>query len=252
MWRLRLIIDDGDPYYQMALDEAMLLLRSAGVIPDTLRLYVFNPSAATIGYFQSLSRSINKEFILENKIPVTRRITGGGSVYHDARGEITYAVIAGLERVPRDILESYRFITMGVIYAARSLGANADYVPLNDGVIDGKKFSGQAQTRKRNTLLQHGTFMYNTDLDMLAKILRAPRKKLRDKGVSSIRERVTTVSEVVGRRISREEAVEALIHGFSKALDAELVPGKLTSIELELAKTLRWKYMSWKWIELRP
>ncbi|HIQ03532.1 MAG TPA: lipoate--protein ligase family protein [Desulfurococcales archaeon] len=252
VWRIRLVIDDGNPYYQMALDEALLILRSVNVIPDTLRLYVFNPSSVSIGYFQSLKRTVNIDQTVKLNIPIVRRITGGGAVYHDVNGEITYSLVSTLDRIPHDIAESYRFITMGVVYAAKYLGVNAEFKPVNDVVVDGRKFSGQAQIRRRGTVLQHGTFMYATNLDILASVLRVPQVKLRDKGVSSIRERVTTISEVLGRRVSRSEAIEALKYGFSKALDAELYEDKLKPVEVELAKSLEWKYRSREWLELRP
>jgi len=252
MWRIRLIIDDGDPHYQMALDEALLTLRSLNVIPDTLRLYVFNPSGITIGYFQSLRRAVNVEKAKELNIPIVRRITGGGSVYHDANGEITYSIVSTLERLPKDVAKSYEFITKGIVYAAEYLGVEAKFIPINDVVIGGKKFSGQAQIRRRNTILQHGTFMYASDLDLLASVLRVPKIKLKAKKVPSIRERVTTVSEALGRRVSREEAIEALKYGFSRALNAELYEDSLRPEEIELAKNLIWKYMSREWLELRP
>ena len=252
MWCIRLIVDDGDPYYQMALDEALLILRSLNVIPDTLRLYVFNPSGITIGYFQSLRRAVNLEKARERNIPIVRRITGGGSVYHDANGEVTYSIVSTFERIPRDVAKSYEFITKGIVYAAEYLGVEAKFIPINDVIIGGKKFSGQAQIRRRNTILQHGTFMYASDLDILASVLRVPKIKLKDKKVPSIRERVTTVSEALGRRVSREEAIEALKYGFSRALNAELYEAPLRPEEIELAKNLVWKYKSKEWLELRP
>ena len=93
MKRIRLIIDEGSATYNMAIDEAMLILRGLGVINDTLRLYIFKPSAVTIGYFQSVSRSVNLDFIKKNNIELVRRPTGGGAVYHDSEGEITYSIV---------------------------------------------------------------------------------------------------------------------------------------------------------------
>jgi len=247
-----LIIDEADPYYQMALDEALLILRSLNVIPDTLRLYVFKPSAITIGYFQSLNRAVNLEKARELNIPIVRRITGGGAVYHDSQGEITYSIVTTVDKVSRDIAKSYEIITRGIIYAAEFLGVKAEFMPINDVVISGRKFSGQAQIRRRNTLLQHGTFMYATNLDILSQVLKVLQIKLRDKKVSSIRERVTTISEALGKYISRDEAIEALKKGFSRALNAVLYESELTVDEIELAKTLTWKYRSEEWLKLRP
>ena len=252
MIKLRLITDEGDGAYNMALDEAMLILRSVNVIPDTLRLYVFKPSTITIGYFQSINESVNEDFIKSRRIPIVRRPTGGGAVYHDTYGEITYSIIISEDKVPRDYVESFKFLAKGVIRAARILGAPAEFKPLNDGVIAGKKFSGQAQLRRLGVVLQHGTFMYATDIDTLAQSLLAPKLKLKQKGVRVIKERVITISNYVGRKISRDEALEALIRGFSEALKAKLMEGSLTEVELQLASSLKWKYLSKAWTYLRP
>ncbi len=252
MKRIRLIVDEGSAAYNMAMDEAMLLLRGLGVIPDTLRLYVFKPSAITIGYFQSVSKSVNLDFVRENNIALVRRPTGGGAVYHDSEGEITYAVITSADAVPSDSVESFKFLASGAIEAARALGVPAEFKPLNDVVVAGKKFSGQAQLRRLGAVLQHGTFMYGTNLDVLARSLLVPAIKLKDKNTSSIKERVTTISEYLGRKVSREEALEALIKGFKKALNVELIEDSLKEFELALAKSLEWKYASKEWTFLRP
>ena len=236
----------------MALDEAMLILRAVNAIGDTLRLYVFKPSAVTIGYFQSVKNSVNEEFVRREGIPLVRRPTGGGAVYHDGLGEITYSIVTSIEAVPKDYVESFKYLSQGVINAAMILGAPAMFVPLNDGVIAGRKFSGQAQLRRLGVVLQHGTFMYASDIEKLARVLLPPSIKLKEKGLSSLKERVITISQYLGRKVSKEEALEAMIKGFSKALNAELVNDELSDAEVVLAKSLRWKYASKAWTYLRP
>jgi len=246
MWRL--IIDEGDVYWNMAMDEAMLLLRDSNLIPNTLRLYVFNPSAVTIGYFQRVEDAVNLEFLRSSNIGFTRRVSGGGSVYHDVNGEVTYSVVASINDISTNIMDSYRIICSGVIYAIKEFGLNADFIPINDVVIRGRKVSGSAQSRKKNTLLQHGTLMYNTDLITLSKSLRAPKEKLLEHKVTSILERVTTISRELGRTVSRDEVIRALIKGFSKALNTDFYQGHYTREELELASKLTEKYRSVEWI----
>jgi len=248
MKKWRLIINEGDAYWNMAIDEAMLLLKDKGEIPNTLRLYVFNPSAVTIGYFQRVSDAVNLDFLNERKIPFTRRITGGGSVYHDVNGEVTYSVVASINDVATDVLKSYEIICKGLVYAIGKFGLKAQFVPINDVVVNGKKISGSAQSRKKTALLQHGTLMYNTDLVTLASTLKASKEKLMSHGVKSILERVTTLSRELGRTVTKEETIEAMVEGFSKALNVELEKGELTEKEVELAKKLVEKYKSKEWI----
>ncbi len=251
MEKWRLIIDEGDVYWNMAVDEAMLILREKNIIPNTLRLYVFKPSSVTIGRFQKLREAVNLEYLLENKISFTRRITGGGSVYHDEGGEITYSIVASIDSISRDIIESYRRICMGIIYAIKSFGLNPVFKPINDIVVNNKKISGSAQSRKKNALLQHGTLMYNTNLDILEKTLKAPKEKLVSHGVSRIRDRVTTLSIELGYIVSKREVVDALITGFSKALNIEFYRDHYSEEEEKLASKLVKKYSSREWIYSR-
>lgn len=252
MKEIRFVFLEGDVFLQMAIDEVLLYLRSRDLIPDTLRLYVIKPSAVTIGYFQSTSRSINLEFIKKHNIPFTRRITGGGSVFHDCDGEITYSYVTKVKELPKSPEDIFKVITQGVVMGAKYLGADARYVPINDVVINNRKFSGQAMTIKFNTVLQHGTFMYASNLDVLSSVLQVHSLKLRTKGVVSIRSRVITLSEAIGKRINKEEAIDALKKGFSKALNIKLKESELEPFEIDLAKSLRFKYMSNQWLYLRP
>ncbi|MCC6003440.1 MAG: lipoate--protein ligase family protein [Thermofilum sp.] len=247
--KLRVVLDlEGhDAYWQMALDEALLVLRSLGRIANTLRIYRFKPSAVTIGYFQKIRESVNLEFLHERGIQYTRRITGGGSVYHDTNGELTYSVVLPIEGALADASESYRVICSGLVYALRKLGAPGEFIPVNDVAVYGKKISGNAQTRRAGFLLQHGTLMYATDLDTVEKALLAPREKLESKGVRSIRERVITLREVIGE-VDVNALVESLIEGFSKALSAEVYHDVLSEEELRAADNLVAKYRSPEWI----
>ena len=235
------------PEVQMAIDEAIMRARIEGRVPDTVRLYVFKPSSVTIGRFQSVKHDVNLEKAKELGIPVVRRITGGGSVFHDEYGEITYSVVIGEDYHPalKNIQESYRFLAGPLVDALKDLGLNAEFSGLNDIVVNGKKISGSAQTRRKGVILQHGTFMYSTRLEVLASVLKVSKEKLKDKGVRSIYERVTTV-EREGIKLSREEAYELLKNSFFRAFPLEI--GELTDYELELAeKLIEERYGNEKW-----
>lgn len=229
----------------MAIDEAMLLLRAQEAVPDTLRLYRFKASAVTIGYFQSARESVNLEVCDRLGLRVVRRPTGGGAVYHDAEGEIIYAVVASEDNplISDDIAKSYETICKGLVLAIKSLGLEAEFEPVNDVNVKGRKVSGSAQTRRGGVVLQHGTLMYDTDIDVLASVLPVPLEKLTDKGILRIEERVTTISRALGREVSYAKVIEALKRGFAKALDASFRKGVLMDRELQLAgKLVETKY----------
>ncbi|WP_297500821.1 biotin/lipoate A/B protein ligase family protein [Thermococcus sp.] len=239
------------PEIQMAIDEAILLARIEGKVPDTVRLYAFSPSSITIGRFQSVRHDVNLDEARKLDIPIVRRITGGGSVFHDEFGEITYSVIIGEDFHPslRNVESSYRYLAGPLVDALNDLDLEAAFSGLNDIVVNGKKISGSAQTRRKGIILQHGTFMYATRVDVLGRVLRASKEKLRDKGVSSIWERVTTL-EREGIRLTRWEAYELLRESFTRGFDIE--EGELTDYELELAeKLIEERYGNREWNEMR-
>ncbi|KUH34801.1 lipoate--protein ligase [Thermococcus celericrescens] len=239
------------PEVQMAIDEAIMRARIEGKVPDTVRLYTFSPSSVTIGRFQSVVHDVNLDEARKLGIPVVRRVTGGGSVFHDEYGEVTYSVVVGEDYHPmlRNVESSYRYLAGPLVDALKELGLEAGFSGLNDIVANGKKISGSAQTRRKGVILQHGTFMYSTRVEVLGRVLRVSKAKLADKGVSSIWERVTTL-EREGINLSRWEAYELLKESFFSAFEPE--EGGLTDYELELAERLvEEKYGNPEWNESR-
>jgi len=231
----------------MAIDEAILKLHDKNESPPTLRFYIFNPSSITIGYFQKIKDAVNLDKASELSIPVVRRISGGGSVYHDYSGEVTYSIVLPCKGVFADIEKSYEIILRGLIKALDLLGVSAEYVPPNDVIVNKKKISGSAQARVGGSLLQHGTLLYAADLSIMEMVLKAPRKKLLSHGATSIRERVTTLEIELGVKISKKRVIEALIQGFSQELDLELNEGELSNREENLVSELEKKYLSREW-----
>ena len=93
VWRLLGIEEVEDCFYNMSVDEAILNAVSKGSVPNTIRFYRWKRSAVTIGYFQSMKKVVDVAACQNAKVDYTRRITGGGAVYHDYEGELTYSII---------------------------------------------------------------------------------------------------------------------------------------------------------------
>lgn len=200
----------GDPFYNMAVDEAIARCVGSGRRPPTLRLYGWSPSAVSIGYFQEVLEEVDLDFCKSKGVEVVRRLTGGGAVIHTA-GELTYSLIAeeGDPAVPKDIQESYARICAPIVAALRKLGVDAAFRPINDIEVQGRKVSGSAQTRRFGTVLQHGTLLLDMDFTQLS-ALRVNDEKLKDKGATDVRGRVTTLKEILRRDLSKER-VGALV-----------------------------------------
>ena len=183
----------NDAYTNMAIDEAVSESVRSGSQP-TIRFYGWNPSAISIGYFQGIDREVDIEKCRKLGIDIVRRRTGGGAVYHDTEGEITYSVIAKEETFPKDILASYKEICSWVTKSLSYLDIESEFKPINDIVTNGKKISGNAQTRRQGVLLQHGTILYSVDIEKMFSILKVPDEKIRDKMIATVKDRVTSVS----------------------------------------------------------
>ena len=235
---------------QMAIDEAVAIARLRHGTPNTIRLYRWNPSAVSIGYFQSIEKEVNLEACKEYGVDVIRRITGGGAVYHDYNGEITYSLVAPEDeaKISRDILESYRLICGAIVNGLKELGVDSEFKPVNDIVSGGKKISGNAQTRRHGVILQHGTVLVDTDIHRMFQVLRVSDAKISDKLIQAVEERVTNLRRYLERDVSFDESRDALVKGFEDTLDIELVPGELTEPELQLVKELHIKYSSHEWV----
>ncbi len=237
------VIKDGyhDAYTNMAIDEAIL----NAAIP-TIRFYRWKPSAVSIGYFQSIYEDVNVEECRRNGVDVVRRITGGGAVYHDKEGEITYSIVIPSSLYP-DIMESYHAICDAISKALKSVGLNAEHAGINDIVVNGKKISGSAQTRRNDMLLQHGTILLKVDIKKMFSMLNVSEKKIEDKEIKRIEDRVTSVEREFGKAIDGEEIVNEMIYSFSEMLDAETYEEWLTEDEINNAELLREKYESKEW-----
>lgn len=252
-WRL-LNIETNNAFMNMAVDEAILTARVQKLVPNTFRLFCWNPSAVSIGRFQKIRNEVQLENCKAHGVDVVRRVTGGGTVYHDSEGEITYSVVAKKEDLEaKDIGEVYAKIYMGLAEALKILGIKADF---NEGdaktcpnmTVKGKKISGSAQSHKGGCFLQHGTVLLDVDLEKMFTFLRVPWAKTCMEIVCVAKDRITSIREELGRNVSAKEVSQALIKGFQNTLNIEFVDGELTSYELELAEKLcKEKYATSKW-----
>ena len=246
----------GDAFWNMGLDEAILTSHIEGKVPATLRVYTWKPSAVSIGYFQSLEEEVDLEACKVLGVDVVRRITGGGAVYHESGGELTYSLVVSEEELKakrhfEDIQGSYRVICEALVEGLRKLSINAEFKPINDIVVNGKKISGNAQTRRRGVILQHGTILLKTDIPTMFKVLKVSKEKVSDKAIKAVEERVTTIYREVSTGVTLDDIKEALRRGFAEYFNVEITLSRPTQAELELASEYRKRYSSWDWVAKR-
>ncbi|MCD6461421.1 MAG: lipoate--protein ligase family protein [Thermoplasmata archaeon] len=233
----------------MAVDEAVLEAVSRGLSPPTFRVYEWEPSAISIGYFQSMREEVDLDECRRQGVDVVRRITGGGAVFHDREGEVTYSIIfkEGTIPLPGSVAESYPILCRGLVEGLSLLGLDAAFSGVNDITVGGRKISGNAHTRKYGSILQHGTLLYDVRPRVMFSLLRVPSEKIRDKMITAVEERVTSIKRELGP-VDIPDVEEALIDGFSTALGLEMEIGELSREEKERAGELAVeKYGSDEW-----
>jgi len=238
----------------MAIDEAISKAKIEKFVPNTIRFYQWKPSAVSIGKFQDTEKQVHLDNCRKHGVDVVRRITGGGTVYHDAKDEITYSVIANKEDLKaKDITAVYAKIYAGLAEAIKILGLTADF---NEGnaktcpnlTVNGKKISGSAQSHKKGVVLQHGTLLLDVDLEKMFTFLRVPWANTCTEIINVAKRKHTSLKKELGKDVSIREAYQALIEGFQKALNIQLVNSELTPYEHELAEKLyKEKYTTDEW-----
>ncbi len=248
-WRLIKTIE-ANGAMQMAIDEAILASRIKNRVPNTLRFFTWNPPCLSIGYFQSLQKEVDVKNAERQGVDIVRRYTGGGAVFHDK--ELTYSLAVSEDDVPHDIIASYQKICSAITKGLGGLHINSEFKQINDIVVNGKKISGNAQTRKEGAVLQHGTILIDADVRRMFSLLKVPNEKIKDKMIQSVEERVSTLKKELGREVSVDELRGFLIKGFEDAFGVRFEESELTSEEKMLAERLcKEKYSKREWRELR-
>ncbi|MHA1220922.1 MAG: lipoate--protein ligase family protein [Candidatus Heimdallarchaeota archaeon] len=252
-WRLIWLEEAADCYYNMVLDKAILSAVADDEVPNTIRFYRWKPSAVSIGYFQSMNKVIDINKCKELGIDYIRRITGGGAVYHDFEGELTYSVNCqdANPKLPQDITKIYEKLCTGIVNGLQELGVGSVFKPINDIDLtsNGKKISGSALTRKNGVVLQHGTILRQVNVETMFSLLIVPDEKLKTKLITSAKERVSSLEQELGYAPSFKDIRNALGNGLQKVLDIELVYSTITDKEHEEAQNIaKEQFKDEKWL----
>ena len=203
--------------------------------PPTLRFWRWAEPAVIIGRCQSVANEVDRAAAAEMGVRVVRRMTGGGAMFLQPHGAITYSLylpetaVAGLS-----IRQSYEVCEAWVIRALRELGVDAHHVPVNDIACSEGKIGGAAQARRRGVVLHHTTMAYDMDPGEMVQILRIGREKLKDKAVASARKRVSPLVRQTG--LGREAIVAHLFESFRLRFGG--TTDELTADELAAAERL--------------
>lgn len=195
-----------------------------------------------LGKHQNAMAEINYPFVRENNITVARRISGGGTVFHDA-GNVNFSFIKNVKS-PAEI--SFKQFTEPVREALAELGVEATTSGRNDLLIEGFKISGNAEHVFKNRVLHHGTLLFNSDLDNLGQAIKVVPGKYESKAVQSNRSSVANISSFLKKKINIESFGEFLID-FQLEKDGNSLY-EMTDSDTEIIQKLAAeKFTTWDW-----
>lgn len=263
------------PAYNMACDEALLNWQSEGKIPPVIRFYSWDPATLSIGYFQRAKKEIDLDAVKGYGLGFVRRPTGGRAVLHEH--ELTYSVIVSEEhpKMPKSVTEAYRVISEGVLQGFRELGLDAYFsVPRSEEekmdlkkpkssvcfdapswyelVVEGRKVAGSAQTRQKGVILQHGAILLDLEEDKMFDLFNFRDPAEREKMQANFKNKAVTINQLLGRKISLEQAVTAFKLGFEKGLNVDLQDFVLDEPQKnEIQEIARNRYQSDDWNFMR-
>jgi lipoate-protein ligase A len=161
-----------------------------------------NERCVVLGRFLEPEAEVYLGKAKEMGIPVLKRTSGGGAVYHDL-GNLNYSLYLDLKAMSQqDISESLRSLSYPVTSLLDSLGVSWQWVPPNNVYVEGKKISGSAQARRRGRLLHHGTLLVSCDLDVM-------RSLLKPGGRSRIAQVINLAEVVPGIAVEKAEGMLA-------------------------------------------
>lgn len=225
-----------DTFLNMAAEEYFLTTAT-----ESLVMLWRNARTVVIGRNQNALQEVEVDFVRQNNIDIVRRLTGGGAVFHDL-GNINFTVI---QKHQPSLYQNYEYFTAPICEYLQTIGVNAVFAGRNDLLIDGRKFSGNAQVVLGRNIMHHGTIMFNANVSELAGALRPNPLKISSKSIKSVQARVTNIAEHLDKLLSADEFYDGLLVAFTERGYAltEISAAEHLAIN-QLADS---KYRTWEW-----
>jgi len=196
-----------------------------------------------VGKNQNTLSEINYAYVKENNIPVVRRLSGGGAVFHDL-GNLNFTFIYSNDS---NSFNNFRKFTAPIIDVLNEMGIKAEFSGRNDLTIEGRKFSGNAQYNYKNKVLHHGTLLFSSNMADLSAALNVKPSKFEDKAVKSLTSRVTNISEHLKTPLTITEFKEIIMH-YIIGNSGNNILYKFTDNDVKIIDSMvAQKYATWQW-----
>ena len=231
-----------DPAFHFATEEFCMNHFSG----ETIWMLWRTKKCIMLGSNQIPGLEIHMDAVKKHEVAIVRRPSGGGTIFTDS-GTIQYSVIIPYERgmdTKKVKEEALAAAMLRVINKKLNLPAKLE--GRNDITIDGRKISGLAQHIQNSQLCSHGSLLYDTDLELLAKVLNPQKDRITSKAVLSVRSRVTSLKSYLNPALSTEEFFELLKKEWINFYNMNVYT--LTESDIEAIDKIRWdKYANEDW-----
>jgi len=170
-------IDFNTPEENIAFDELLLTEAEQGQRDETFRFWELQGYVVILGRGASVADDIFLDRCRKDNIKIIQRMSGGGTVLL-GKGCLNYSLILPYDKNPEllNIKSSYKYILDNIAAVFCKKGISLLYQPTSDLTLGNKKVSGNAQARRKNFFLHHGTLLYNFDIDRVGFYLKEPKK----------------------------------------------------------------------------
>jgi lipoate-protein ligase A len=214
--------------------------------PDTILLVTPSAPYVSIGFHQDARQELDLDACRRLGLPVVRREVGGGAVYLDG-GQVFCQWIFRADRLPAALVDRYALYADPLVRTYRSFGVPAEYRPINDIHVRGRKIGGTGAARIGVAEVMVGSLMFDFDHDAMARVLRVPSEKMRDKVAVALRDYVTTVRREADPVPARADVVESYLGACADVLGRPLEEGGLRPEEVATAEALDERMGSDEW-----
>ena len=249
-WRL---VDLGiaEPLIAQTFYEAVAKAVDEGESPNTIVLVQPSSPYVCIGYHQEIEREVDIEYCRSRNLPIIRRSQGGGAVYLDSN-QIFYQIVArdDSKTIPLRVDKLFEKLLGVTVQVYNKLGLPAEFKPLNDVIVDGKKISGNGAGKFGDkTMILVGNIILDLDYESMANVLKVPSEKFKDKISKSMRQWVTSLKRELEFVPPIEEIKGLLAESYEQVLGIELVRSKITETEEKIwEEEVRPKHLSKDWL----
>jgi lipoate-protein ligase A len=214
---------------------------------DTIILVSPTQPYVCIGYHQDLEKEVDLAYCQAHGLPVVRREVGGGAVYLD-NGQVFAQWIFHPGQLPGNLEERFALYMQPLVETYQALGIDAYQRPINDIHVGGKKIGGTGAAQMGPVEVVVGSLMFTFDKAVMARVLKVPSEKMRDKVFESLEQYMTTMSEQLETVPDRKLVKQLYVQKSAAALGAEIVPGAWTAEEEAAAVELDARFTSDEWL----